>query len=187
MGKRTNKTHKLRGSREHGRGKKKGRGAGLRGGRGHAGSFGHKILHYRLYDTEHFDRKGFNRPQQVFFPQKAITLQHLEERVEELLAAGSASRDADAVTIDLGGIGYNKLLGTGSVERKFRIKVDRASAQAVERVKAAGGDVTVLVKPKPAPAAGGAKPAPKPPTKPAAKPASKPGGSAADRPPRGGT
>ncbi|HVL87685.1 MAG TPA: uL15 family ribosomal protein [Candidatus Thermoplasmatota archaeon] len=169
MAKKTNKTHKNRGSREHGRGKKKGRGAGLRGGKGHAGSFGHRILHYRLYDPEHFDRKGFNRPQQVFEPQVAIDLRQLEERAERFLADGSVTREGDVYTVNLADVGYNKLLSTGTPRRKWRITVERASGNAVTRVKESGGEVTVTAVPKPpkakappAPAGGPGKGAAKP-------------------------
>ncbi|MBT3704570.1 50S ribosomal protein L15 [Candidatus Peregrinibacteria bacterium] len=41
-----------------------------------------------------------------------------------------------------------KLLGNGEVNKKFTIKVDSASASAIEKIKKAGGDVEVLAQKK---------------------------------------
>ena len=57
------KTSKYRGGRTHGRGRKAGRGAGLRGGRGNAGLHKHKWISTVKYSPEHFGRRGFKRPQ----------------------------------------------------------------------------------------------------------------------------
>src|ERR671931_2967285 len=104
MAKKTNKTHKLRGSREHGRGMKKGRGAGLRGGKGNAG-WKHKRLHFLLYDKEHvrgYRNIGFTRHAQDAVPEESITVQHLDEQVAAWAAVGKASRQDNGFTVDLG-------------------------------------------------------------------------------------
>ena len=49
----------------HGRGKKAGRGAGLRGGRGNAGLLKHRFMYMTKYMPDHFGRHGFKRPQGI--------------------------------------------------------------------------------------------------------------------------
>jgi large subunit ribosomal protein L15 len=158
MAKKTDKTHKLRGSREHGRGMKKGRGAGLRGGKGNAG-WKHKKLHFLLYDKEHVRGArniGFTRHAQGTAPERSITVQHVDERAPAWAAEGKASAQDAGFTIDLGALGFEKLVGTGQVQRPLALTVARASGGAVRKVEAAGGRVT-QTNPPPPPAA----PAPK--------------------------
>ena len=50
-----------------------------------------------------------------------------------------------AVDVNLLKIGFNKLLSNGKVSNKLKITVSYASAAAVEKIKAAGGEVTGLV------------------------------------------
>ena len=113
----------------HGRGKKGGRGAGLRGGRGNAGLMKHKHMYMTKYMPDHFGRHGFKRPQSIIKKDKTINVGQLEE-----LFPGKGN-------IDLGKEGYNKLLGGGNLNSKIKIKVDGASGKAVEKVNKNGGEV----------------------------------------------
>jgi large subunit ribosomal protein L15 len=158
LAKKTDKTHKLRGSREHGRGMKKGRGAGLRGGKGQAG-WKHKKLHFLLYDTDRIRGKhGFTRHAQDTEPESALTVQHLDERVGHWADEGKAARADNGFTIDLGPLGFDKLVGTGHVTRKLQVTVARASAGAVQKIQAAGGNVTQTNPPPPPAPPKGSKP-----------------------------
>jgi len=38
-------------------------------------------------------------------------------------------------------MGYDKLLGTGSTKQSYKITVSAASAKALEKIEAAGGEV----------------------------------------------
>lgn len=161
MAKKTNKTHKLRGSREHGRGMKKGRGAGLRGGKGQAG-WKHKKLHFLLYDQDRIRgarNHGFTRHAQDAGPEPAVTVQHVDENAEAWAAAGKAARADNGFTVDLAAMGFEKLVGTGQVTRKLQLTVPRASPSAVSKVQAAGGAVT-QTEPRAPPAPKGSKPGP---------------------------
>ena len=113
----------------HGRGKKGGRGAGLRGGRGNAGLMKHKHMYMTKYMPDHFGRYGFKRPQSIVKKDKIINVGQLEE-----MFPGKNN-------IDLGKEGYDKLLGGGNLSSKIKIKVDNASGKAVEKVKDKGGEV----------------------------------------------
>jgi large subunit ribosomal protein L15 len=113
----------------HGKGKKAGRGAGLRGGRGNAGLNKHKYMYMMKYMPDHFGHHGFKRPQSILKDIKTINIGDLEEKFP------------DKTTIDLEKEGYDKLLGGGSITKKFKIKVTSASEKAIEKIKEKGGDV----------------------------------------------
>ena len=120
------KTKKFRGSMTHGRGKKGGRGAGLRGGRGNAGLLKHKYMYMVKNMPDHFGRHGFKRPQGVVKRDKTINIGQLEERYP-------GKKD-----IDLTKEGFDKLLGTGEISSSLKIKVKSASEKAIGKIK---GDI----------------------------------------------
>jgi large subunit ribosomal protein L15 len=113
----------------HGKGRKGGRGAGLRGGRGNAGLHKHKFMHMLKYMPDHFGVHGFKRPQSVVKRNKTINIGELEEKFP-----GKNS-------IDLEKEGFDKLLGSGVINSKIKIKVNSASEKAIEKVKEKGGEI----------------------------------------------
>lgn len=120
----------MRGSHTHGWGaKKKHRGAGHRGGRGMAGAGKRakqkKTLILKLYGHEYFGKRGFRRPQKLIQEVKIINLSDLSKFKE--------------TSLDLKKLGYDKLLGKGSVNKKYSIKVDKFSKSAKKKIEAAGG------------------------------------------------
>ena len=140
------KTQKFRGSRTHGRGKKGGRGAGKHGGHGNAGLHKHKYIHMLKFDPDHFGRHGFKRPQCTVVSKFTINVSDIEMNLAKWVAGGTAANDKGLYAVDLGAMNIDKLLGTGPVTHKLKITVAEASAKAVEKVKAAGGEV-ILPKP----------------------------------------
>ncbi len=129
-----NTTTKYRGHRTMGRGKKAGRGKGKRGGTGKAGLHKHKYLWTVKYDPQHFGVHGFTVPDEAQNPLEVINVQQLEER-------WGAFSPPPSGALDLGAHGIDKLLGSGHVTKPLHVKVKWASAQAVQKVKAAGGTV----------------------------------------------
>jgi large subunit ribosomal protein L15 len=126
------KTKKFRGSMTHGRGKKAGRGAGLRGGRGNAGLSKHRYMHLTKYMPNHsFGKHGFKRPQGLQEENTIINVGKLKEQYPK------------KTTINLTDEGYDKLLGGGSVSKKYKITVEKASKKAIEKIKNNGGEVTI--------------------------------------------
>jgi large subunit ribosomal protein L15 len=113
----------------HGRGKKGGRGAGLRGGRGNAGLCKHKFMYMMKYMPDHYGRHGFKRPHSILKENKTINVGELEEKFPE-------KKD-----IDLEKEGFNKLLGGGILNSKLKIKVNSASEKAIEKIEGKGGEV----------------------------------------------
>lgn len=133
------RTSKFRGSRTHGRGKKAGRGAGLRGGRGNAGLHKHKWLSIVKYDPDHFGHHGFKRPQSVVGSKVTINLSEVEQALPALSKDGFAEEKDGKWTVDLTKMGVDKLLGSGRISKPITIKVAEASASAEEKLKAVGG------------------------------------------------
>ena len=113
----------------HGRGKKAGRGAGLRGGRGNAGLHKHKFMYMLKYMPDHFGRHGFKRPPSVIKKEKTINVGELEEQFP------------GKKEINLTKEGFDKLLGAGNVTSTLKITVQKASAKAVEKIGGKGGEV----------------------------------------------
>ena len=128
------------GSRTRGRGHKKGRGAGLRGGRGNAGCHKTKRIMYERVGRV-WGAHGFKRTQTVVMANNAINLKVIEESAAEWVDQGNASKKGKVVSIDLKKMGYDKLLGTGVPSQAYKITISAASAKAVEKVEAAGGEI----------------------------------------------
>jgi len=126
------KTKKFRGSMTHGRGKKGGRGAGLRGGRGNAGLHKHRYMYMLKYMPDHFGSHGFKRPQNLIKKDKTINVGELEEKFP------------GKKTIDLTKEGYDKVLGAGKVDISLKLTVKTASQKAIEKIKDKGGEIKTL-------------------------------------------
>ena len=135
------KTEKFRGSRTHGRGKKAGRGAGKRGGRGNAGLNKHKVMTMIKYMPGHLGRYGFKRPQKMVRQDISINIKDLELQMDKFLAKGQAKKDGEAITLDLDTLGYDKLLGLGEAVRPLNITIAKASASASSKIEDAGGKI----------------------------------------------
>jgi len=135
------RTSKFRGSRTHGRGKKAGRGAGLRGGRGNAGLHKHKWISIVKYDPDHFGHHGFKRPQSVVRSKVTVNLSEIELALPALSKDGFAAEKDGKWTVDLTKMGVDKLLGSGRISKPLTIKVAEASASAEEKLKAVGGSI----------------------------------------------
>ncbi len=132
---RRKKNSRQRGRTFHGwgRGKAHHKGAGNRGGVGGAGSGKRagqkkpsKWLLGRHYGKIGFKFKGTS---------KKINPVNLEY-LNELVLKGEIKD-----SIDIASLGFNKLLGKGKLSRKLKIIAESASSKAVEKVKAAGGEV----------------------------------------------
>ena len=115
----------------HGRGKKGGRGAGLRGGRGNAGLLKHKYMYMVKNMPDHFGRHGFKRHQSITERDKIINVGQLEEKFP-------GKKD-----INLTKEGFDKLLGGGKINSDLKIKVKAASQKAIDKIAEKGGEVKI--------------------------------------------
>lgn len=138
------KFSRARGQRWHGWGaKKKHRGAGNRGGRGMAGSGKRadqkKPTILKLYGNEYFGRHGFKRPFAVAKKIKAINIDKLQSNIDSYVSQKLVSKDKDFYVVDLEKLGFQKLLGGGSLSLKLKVSAPYFSKVAIEKVEKSGG------------------------------------------------
>jgi len=122
------KVSRARGNKTHGWGhKKKHRGYGNKGGRGNAGSGkrgdAKKPSFWR--DPGYMGPKGFKTHRKSI---RTITLRDLDKHYKE-------------GKINLSELGYDKLLATGKITKKFEIVISLYTPRALEKIEAAGGKI----------------------------------------------
>lgn len=131
-----------RGSHTHGWGaKKKHRGSGNRGGHGFSGT-GKRADSKKpsiWKDVKFFGKHGFVSKKRKEL--KIINISELDERVDSWIGSKLVSKDNEAYLVDLGKMGYNKLLGRGSINKKIKLTVSKISGNAKEAIINAGGEV----------------------------------------------
>ncbi len=116
--------------------------SGSRGGRGAAGLGKHKKSWMLRYAPNWFGKRGFRNPTSRG-EQPAIDLERLEAIVKDLAARGQAKIEDGKYVVDLEELGYAKLLGRGKITISVKVIAPSASSKAVEKVKAAGGEVVI--------------------------------------------
>ena len=136
------KDSRYRGSKTHGCGSmKKRRGAGHRGGRGAAGS-GKRgdAKKPTIWGSKYFGKKGFiSKKADVNI--KSINIKEIEIKIPSWLEKGLIKDNKGTFEIDLNILGYGKLLSTGKVTKKLKIKVKTFSTASEEKIKKAGGEI----------------------------------------------
>ncbi|MBU0757239.1 MAG: 50S ribosomal protein L15 [Nanoarchaeota archaeon] len=144
------KVTRKRGSETHGHGaSKKWRGAGHKGGRGNAGSGKRgdsKIMKVTKGNKNYLGKHGFTSKNIDTI--KTINLFTIQKQMDSLLSKKLIKQEGDTYIIDLGSIGFNKLLSKGNVTKKLNITVDFATGNAIEKVAKAGGIVMIKVQEK---------------------------------------
>ncbi len=132
MASRLRKVRRLRGSRTHGWGQiGQHRRTGAKGGSGMAGMHKHKWSYTVKYAPDHFGSNKWHPPNRT-----------ITDRWINLNQLGNLTGSGNE--LDLASLGYDKLLGQGSVHLALKVRVPRASSTAIEKIKAAGGSVEVL-------------------------------------------
>lgn len=135
------KVVKMRGSKTHGGGSmKKRRGAGNRGGRGNAGSGKRGDSKKQSFQTKGikpgkrgFKKKGLQKPV------VSINVGELERVLPRWVEAGKVKGNE----INLTQLGFDKLLGSGTLKSKVTVVVASATERAVSKVEGAGGKVVL--------------------------------------------
>lgn len=133
------KVRKQRGSRTYGYGRVSGghRKSGSRGGVGNAGSKGHHRIG-RIADMIQ-SQKGFTVPNPS--TTQSINIGEIDEQLEFLLAAEVAEKKGSTFRVDIGKVGYKKVLGKGLVKHPLHIYAQHISPKAKEKIEAAGGKI----------------------------------------------
>jgi ribosomal protein L15 len=70
-----------------------------------------------------------------------VNVGDLDALAEKFRATQQAVDTVESVVIDLGALGYSKLLGRGTVTRKYVVTVEKCSRLAAKKIEAAQGTV----------------------------------------------
>ena len=73
-----------------------------------------------------------------------VNLSYLEEKADELIESGKASKDGDSIVIDVTELGFDKVLAKGKISKSFIISSPKFSASAVEKIEELGGEAIEL-------------------------------------------
>lgn len=110
----------------------------MQGGHGNAGWKRHRWSSVIRYGWE-IGKTGFTPLNQ--HTGKAINIGELDLRLDRLTEQGGIKMAEGKIEIDLGKMGYSKLLGNGKVTHPFKILVSECSEKAREKIGQAGGQV----------------------------------------------
>ena len=150
------KIRKKRGTRTCGYGRVgQHRKTGQRAGRGKTTQWKKSKKSYYLKQKElgfpdpdwNMGKKGFKRPQDLtrIYKTNTLNIKDLDLKIDELVLENSATRTGNTYIINLNDINVQKILGRGEINKKINISVNKASKQAIEKVEAAGGKITLLI------------------------------------------
>ncbi|MBA3976621.1 MAG: uL15 family ribosomal protein [Nitrosopumilus sp.] len=114
------------------------RASGSRGGVGNAGKHKHFFMRTLKEEPDHFGHEQFHALR------KSDVSRWINLRDLNTLLKYSKSGEDGKTILDLGELGYEKLLGSGRVEAVFTIKVKWASKSAKDKITEAGGEVLTL-------------------------------------------
>ena len=91
-------------------------------------------------------KKGFKRPQDIvrLSQVNTINIKDLDIKIEALVQEDKASKSGNTYTINLNDLNIQKILGRGNITKKVNLSVKKASQQAISKIEAAGGKVTLL-------------------------------------------
>jgi large subunit ribosomal protein L15 len=116
----------------------------MQGGHGNAGWKRHRWSSVIRYGWE-IGKTGFTPVNPKY--QRAINIDQLSQNLQTLSEQGKTKSAGNRIEIDLGQIGYTKLLGRGNVTQPLRITVAQCTEKAASKISQAGGEVVL---PKPA-------------------------------------
>ena len=142
MASRLRKTRRVRGGRHMGWGQVgQHRSFGHKGGLGRSGHLKHLWSTVIKEDQDHFGHESTHRPASV----SVITKKWVNVRdLDDLFAKVGKSENSKNI-LDLTSLEIDKLLGGGKITNAYTIKVKYASVSAQEKIKQAGGEVTLPV------------------------------------------
>jgi large subunit ribosomal protein L15 len=88
---------------------------------------------------KHFGKHGFTRPLEVRREISAINVGELDERLDELLRQGIAKREEERIVIDVGKLGFERVLGGGRVTHSIEVIAKEFVESAKRKLEEAGG------------------------------------------------
>jgi large subunit ribosomal protein L15 len=136
MATRLRKSRRQRGSRYCGWGQiGQHRQSGSRGGVGQAGKHKHFWIRTVIEEPDHFGH-GQNNSHNKNFVKKWLNLRDVETLYQK-----NKNNLNDHAFLDLSSLGYNKLLGSGTLKTRLNIKIASVSKNALAKIKASGGNL----------------------------------------------
>ncbi len=134
---RLKKTRKRRGYRLHGWGVSgQHRDAGSQGGRGNAGRFKHRMSRL-IREGVRIGKHGFHTHRSEL---RTINVGDLENLLKPTFVKDREKKTGQSV--DLGKLGYQKLLGKGQIQIPIVVTIDKCSKLAAEKIEKAGGKIS---------------------------------------------
>jgi large subunit ribosomal protein L15 len=130
---RLRKVRRLRGSRTHGYGQVgQHRHSGQQGGHGNAGLHKHKWSWMIKYDPDHFGRDDFVPPG---YPtvERWVNVGDLDDL--------GLAESTGPIEVDLTSLGFQKLLGSGTVGHAYNVKIPSFTKRAQSKLEEAGGKI----------------------------------------------
>ncbi len=73
----------------------------------------------------------------------ALNLSQLSEITQRLIREKKAQFDQQRVVIDLGELGFEKLLGAGTLAQPVKVKIDSCSESALKKLKDSGSEAVL--------------------------------------------
>jgi large subunit ribosomal protein L15 len=135
------KVRKMRGSRVHGYGRVgQHRKGGQRGGKGKTGGKKHDWTYVTAHDPDRFGKHGFHRHTKLRQDHTTINVGEIAGKLPQFTEGKPADTDAP-ISIDLAALGYDKVLGAGSISVPITITAPLFTHRAAEKIKAAGGKI----------------------------------------------
>jgi len=136
------KVRRQRGSRTHGWGQVgQHRARGGRGGTGKAGLDKHKWTWVVKHDPTYWLKKGFVSTRTLNKKVSIINIGKLDDLAGKLESGGKLEKKESKIFLDLESLGYDKLLGTGEVNKPMIVKVASCSKAASSKLEDAGGKI----------------------------------------------
>jgi len=132
------KVRKKRGSRTHGYGQV---GQHRKGTKGKAGLHKHRWTYVIKYEPDYFEKRGFTSQKAISRKTNVINVGELDELAHQLTAEKKLERKQKKIFLDLGKLGYDKLLGLGKITEPMLVKVVAHSEAAAKKIEEAGGQI----------------------------------------------
>ena len=139
MATRFRKSRRQRGSRYCGWGQiGQHRQSGSRGGTGGAGKHKHLWIRTVIEEPEHFGHDSTKSMRQ-----NRLTRWINLRDINDLVSRFGSTDEHGKPTLDLRSMGYNKLLGGGTLQEPIVLKVAKVSATAKQKIELAGGEIVL--------------------------------------------
>jgi large subunit ribosomal protein L15 len=139
MATRLRKSRRQRGSRYCGWGQiGQHRQSGSRGGIGGAGKHKHFWIRTVIEEPDHFGHESTKTMRQNRF-NRWVNLRD----VNDLAARFGSTNEHGKLVLDLRSIGYDKLLGGGTLQKPIVVQVAKVSATAKQKIELAGGEIVL--------------------------------------------